>query len=119
MPGEEGGTTHEEAAVAEVHAVGRRVRAAMFVLFFFGGVAVGTGAFFALRAFQIARMGGWTPVLCAIIAYTPTIGGALFLAPRAARGIVARIMPGLVEALAEKYKLDRTNLAEMARLAER
>jgi len=82
------------------------------------GLALGAVLYDLFAELQYAWRGAHMPWLTGLASFAPTFGGALRLAPRAAKAVVQRRLPGWRRSLAARHGLDLAQLEETTRLLE-
>jgi hypothetical protein len=108
----------EEAAIAELTRRCRRLRGVFHVPILLLGLVAGPFVYIALRDYQFETRGAHMPWLTGVVAFVPTFGGSLKLAPYVADFFVRRALVRWRAELATKYDLDLAQLAETTKLLE-
>ncbi|MEA2752669.1 MAG: hypothetical protein QOI41_6812 [Myxococcales bacterium] len=108
----------EDLAIATLTRRTGRLRACIHVPLLLLGIVGGGFAYVALRDMQFAARGMHMPWLTAIVSFSPTFGGSLWLAPRIANFFARRALRGWRAELAKKHGLDLAQLEETTRLLE-
>lgn len=108
----------EAIALEEIGRRAGRVRMAIILPLIFVGIAAGGLLYDLLAELQYAWRGAHMPWVTGLVAFAPTFGGVLRLAPRVADAVVRRRLPTWRRGLAEKHGLDLAQLEAMTRLFE-
>jgi len=119
VPSEQAEETDPEAmAIAVLRTRASRVRTLIHVPLLLGGILGGGLLYVALRYLQFALSGAHMPWLAGVLAFVPTFGGSLWLAPRLADSVVRMVLPTWRAALAKEHGLDLEAFEETTRLLE-
>lgn len=108
----------EAIAVQELGRRAGRLRMAVILPLIFLGIAAGGMLYEILAELQYAWRGAHMPWVTGIVAFAPTFGGVLRLAPRVADAVVRTRLPRWRRSLAEMHGLDLAQLEETTRLLE-
>jgi hypothetical protein len=108
----------EGLAIAELTRRTSRLRACIHVPLLLLGIAAGGVAYGVFRDLQFAARGAHIPWLTGIVAFFPTFGGSLWLAPRIADFVARRALRRWRVELARKYGLDLAQLEETTQLLD-
>ncbi len=105
----------EALAIAELGRRAQRLRSIIVVPLILLGVAAGFYTYGELRDWQLDARGAHMPGLTAVASFVPTFGASLWLSPRVANALAARVIPRWRAAIARKYGLDARVFEEMTK----
>lgn len=108
----------EATAIEEIGRRAARMRRVVIVPLLLLGIVMGGLLYELLAELQYAWRGAHMPWVTGLLAFAPTFGGALRLAPRLADLAVRHRLPGWRRSLAEEHGLDLAQLEETTRVLE-